>query len=405
MNSRERFLATLSFGKPDRVFFFPGVPRRSTYAAWYLQGLPRMDETDEFGKGPDFDGFVGNDRLEGNLPVHCDLLPPFDEEVLELSEHGKVWRDTSGIVMHDAGDCLNTPGFKTRSYISHPVSGKSEWLSMRARFDPATASRYPEDWGSLVAAYRSRGFPVMVAIPGLYWKARDWVGFENLSTMFYDNPSLVHEMMEHNAYFIVEVLKRAITDGMVDCVTLNEDMAYKHAAMLSPRMFREFLLPRYKRIISELKGYGLPLFLVDSDGHIGELLPLWIEAGVDGCWPVEIAAHNDPVAYRKRYGAAISMWGGIDKREIRSKERVFREVMSRVPELLEDGGFLPMIDHAVPPDIPLRSYLYMCDIIQALLDRRDPPKPEDAPNHEDRLGPIQRMWSPDLIYNGDRDGY
>ena len=178
----------------------------------------------------------------------------------------------------------------------------------------------------------------MVAIPGLYWRTRDWVGFENLSTMFYDDPKLVHDMMEHNTVFIIDVLKRGICDGMIDCVTLNEDMAYKHASMISPAMFKEFMLPRYKRIIRELKSCGLPVFLVDSDGHISELLPFWIEAGADGCWPIEIAADNDPVEYRRRFGNSISMWGGIDKREIRTKDRVYREIMKKATWLIEQGG-------------------------------------------------------------------
>ena len=41
---------------------------------------------------------------------------------------------------------------------------------------------------------------------------------------------------------------------------------------------------------------------IDSDGYVGELVPLWIEAGVDACSPMEVAAGNDIVAFRKQYG-------------------------------------------------------------------------------------------------------
>src|SRR5579862_3337836 len=40
MNERQRFLATLTFQKPDHVPFIPGFGRRSTLAAWHQQGLP-----------------------------------------------------------------------------------------------------------------------------------------------------------------------------------------------------------------------------------------------------------------------------------------------------------------------------------------------------------------------------
>ena len=41
MNARERFVETLTFGRPDRVPFSPGGPRESTLAAWHTQGLPQ----------------------------------------------------------------------------------------------------------------------------------------------------------------------------------------------------------------------------------------------------------------------------------------------------------------------------------------------------------------------------
>jgi len=235
----------------------------------------------------------------------------------------------------------------------------------------------------------------VLTVNGLFWKSRDWVGFENLCMMFYDDPSLVHEMMEHVTVFTMEVLDRALRDVEIDAIMLNEDMGYKHAAMISPEMFREFMLPRYKRLVTYFKDRGVPLVIVDSDGHVGQLLPLWIEAGVDATFPIEIAGHNDPIAYRRQYGRQIGFWGCIDKREIRSKESTFIEVMKKVPWLIDQGGFLPSVDHAVPPDVPLRSYLYMCELIKALAEGRPVPGPNTPLEIEEKLGPITRMWTPE----------
>ena len=405
MTARERFVSTLTFGDPDRVFYYFGVPRRSTFAAWYLQGLPTMKESSEFGKLSEFDSLIGNDLLERSLPLDTDIRPPFAEEVLETTEHGQIWRDKQGIIMHDAGNTLNTPGFNTRTYVSHPVKNRQEWQDIQERFDPHTPGRYPDNWDNLVNQYRDRDFPTMIALPSLYWKTRDWVGFEGLALLFYDDPKLVHDMMEHITVFIIELLTRGVSEGMIDCVMLNEDMAYKHAAMISPAMFREFMMPRYKRIRKALNKSGLPVLAVDSDGHIGELVPLWIEAGADTHWPIEIAAHNDPVEYRKRFGKGISQWGGIDKREVRTKERVYEEIMKKVPWLIEQKGYLPMFDHGIPPDVPLRPFLYMCELIKAVAEKRNPPKPDDPLAFEEQLGPIQRMWSSDMPYDQDEGEY
>ena len=71
-------------------------------------------------------------------------------------------------------------------------------------------------------------------VHGLYWKARDWVGFENLSLMFYDDPTLVHDMMEHVTDFAIALLDRALRDVEVDSIFIYEDMAFKGHAMISP---------------------------------------------------------------------------------------------------------------------------------------------------------------------------
>lgn len=405
MTGRQRFIKTLTFDNPDRVFYYFGKPRRSTFAAWYLQGLPELDESRPFARKSEFDSFVGKDHLELLLGINGGIYPPFEVKILGTDEHGQTWRDSSGIVMHDAGRKLNTPGFKTRSYVSHPVKNRDDWASMKKRFDPASPERLPKDWDERVSLCRDRDFPVMVPVSGLYWKCRDWVGFEQLSMMFYDDPRLVHEMMEHVTVFTMELLDRAMKEGIVDAVQIGEDMAYKHASMISPGMFREFMLPRYKRLIRWIKDRGVPIVVVDSDGHIGELIPLWMEAGVDGTVPIEIAAHNDPADYRKEFGMRFALWGGIDKREIRSRERVYAEVTKKVPELISQGGYLPMIDHGIPPDATIRGFLYMCELIKAAAEGRPLPRPNEPLPIDEKLGPLESLWTPDLFYDPDEEEY
>ena len=65
---------------------------------------------------------------------------------IALEHRGRTWRDEFGIVMRDAGGRLGSPGFRTRSYVSHPVSGWDDWPAMRDRFDAGTPGRYQDDW-------------------------------------------------------------------------------------------------------------------------------------------------------------------------------------------------------------------------------------------------------------------
>jgi len=377
VNQRERFLKSLNFGSPDRVFYYLGKPRKATMQAWYAQGLPRFADAGDYACPPEIHTLVGDDNLDWGLPIEVNICPPYDEMIIEENEHGRVWRDGLGITMFS--DIRGETGFLTRSYISHPVTDMDSWREMRERFNPYTPERFPADWAEQAPVLNAREHPIIQVVQGLYWKARDFAGFEELSVMFYDSPALVHDMMEHLTWFTIELLKKALTDVKVEAVLLSEDMAYKHAMMISPEMFREFMLPRYRRIIAAVRELGVPLIMVDSDGHVGQLLPLWIEAGVDVAWPIEIAALNDPVAYRKQYGKAITFFGGIDKREIRSYEQTYAEIMGKVPWLLEQGGYIPCIDHAIPPDMPVRSYFYMVELVHAIAEGRPIPGPEQGP--------------------------
>jgi uroporphyrinogen decarboxylase len=107
-----------------------------------------------------------------------------------------------------------------------------------------------------------------------------------------------------------------------------------------------------------LRRSGCDIIILDSDGYIGELIPIWIENGINCTIPLEIAAGNDPVEFRKRFGKSISFIGGIDKRKIAKGGDDLKEEMERIiPFMLQDGGYIPSCDHGVPPDISWRNFL------------------------------------------------
>ena len=76
---------------------------------------------------------------------------------------------------------------------------------------------------------------------GFYWTLREWVGTENLSYMFYDDPDLVHEMLDFLADFIIEVSTKALSSVPIDYFNFSEDFAGKSGPLISPKMYKEFL--------------------------------------------------------------------------------------------------------------------------------------------------------------------
>jgi uroporphyrinogen decarboxylase len=133
---------------------------------------------------------------------------------------------------------------------------------------------------------------------------------------------------------------------------------------------------------------------MDSDGHNGQILEVLHPTGIDGITPMEIAALNDPAEYLAKYPKVFIM-GGIDKRELRfTKEQTRAEVVRRYRAARKYGRYIPSVDHGVPPDIPVRNFLYMVELLHGFADGEDLDTYEPPCELEQQLGPIEEMFDP-----------
>jgi uroporphyrinogen decarboxylase len=130
-------------------------------------------------------------------------------------------------------------------------------------------------------------------------------------------------------------------------------------------MFREFFLPHYVALCDLMRGSGIDVVFVDSDGCIDELIPLWLEVGVNGFSPLEVAAGEDTRALKERYGRDIVLAGNIDKRALIWGQAAVDAEVARARWLLSQGGYFPAVDHSVPPDVPLASFQYLLRALRA----------------------------------------
>ena len=100
------------------------------------------------------------------------------------------------------------------------------------------------------------------------------------------------------------------------------------------------------------------LRLLDSDGNIEQIIPLWMEVGVNGFLPLEVAANMDCVKLRKEYGREILLAGNIDKRNIKIGGKELQDELEYKLPFMKSfgGGYLPGLDHVIPSDISLEKY-------------------------------------------------
>ena len=168
---------------------------------------------------------------------------------------------------------------------------------------------------------------------------------------------LVEEMADFWRGFVSRVLDRALEGAAPDILSISEDMAYKEKSMISPAMARRWLAPAYREWSAKVKRAGTTIIDMDSDGFIGELVPIWIESGINVCDPIEVAAGNDIVAMRQEFGRQIAYRGGVDKRAMAKGGDVIRAELERIAPVVAGGGFIPSCDHGVPSDVSWPAFI------------------------------------------------
>jgi len=373
MIERERFRESLLFGEPDKVPLQPGEPRESTLKAGHQQGLPAgVDWRAHLFQTLGLPREPVRPRVE--LGVSFIMIPSFEERVLAHRDGHYIVQDWMGAIteISDAYDYTyirSAKDFVTRKWHRFPVQNRRDWEEkIKWRYDPRHPERFPADFHRRCRALQDRDTVLRLSVNGPFWQLREWCGFENLCLFLIDAPDFVQEMIGFWSDFVMETLEPILTQVEVDYFQVNEDMAYKLHSMISPAMTRRFLLPTWKRWVRAIKASGCPVVCIDSDGYMAELLPLWIEAGFNCSFPIEVAAGNDIVAYRRQYGKRMAFIGGIDKRALAAGgEKMRAEVQRVVPPLLEDGGFIPGCDHGVPPDISWPNYVAYARLLARLL--------------------------------------
>jgi uroporphyrinogen decarboxylase len=366
MTSRERFLETLLFGKPDRIPFAPGGPRESTLRAWRAQGLPvGMDHMEivydqidarraEEGLPP---AGLRSRRREEGLDVSFKMIPTFEEKVLEHKDGHYIVQDWMGAITEISDEfdytyIRSARDFVTRKWHRFPVQTRADWEEqMKWRFDPTDPLRFPADFEERCARLRERDYPITLLFNGPFWQLREFCGFEGLCMLLLEDPEFVHEMATFWKNFCSQVMQQILRRVVPDMLHFSEDMAFKEHPMIGPDMTDELCGPCYRQWIDQARAAGVKLFSIDSDGRIDALIPVWMNCGVNVVDPIEVAAGNDIVAMRAAFGKKMAYRGSVDKRAMAAGGATLQAELARVRPIVLDGGFIPGCDHGVPSDV------------------------------------------------------
>jgi len=297
--------------------------------------------------------------LSLKVPIDMGPLPRFKSRVIrETDRYWEVIAETGAVARRLKKAYLyNMPMF-----VSFPVSDKESWQEYKKRLDPTDVRRYPKDWHKdayIEVFERHQAGSTILLFNGFYSFGAELMGIPTFNLMFHKDPELVRDMAEHWEYYIVETIRDAVETlkDRIDMVFWWEDMAERHGPNISPKLYKEFLLPHYKRVIGFLNKNKIDRIMMDSDGNTTAILDPSIEAGITGHWPLEVGSGMDALTVAKKYGNRLFLIGNIDKRAVvEGGEAMSREVDSKVPQLKQAGGYIPGIDHIVPPECTLEKF-------------------------------------------------
>jgi hypothetical protein len=313
MDSRERFLETMRYGAPDRVPHFEEGIRGDVLRVWRGQGLPRQRK---------WDAMFRHDRREEIHPV-LEPLP-------RLKQCPSSYEDLD---------------------------------RFRRRLNPEDARRLPRTWPGQARRLHRREHPVMLHVHrGLFLTmgVEGWGGFVEVIELLGRSPGRVHEALMIQGEFAARMAERVLRDVRVDAALFSEPIAENRGPLISPGMYAEIVLPSYDPVLEVLARHGVETLIFVSWANPRRLLPAVIERGFNCLWAYEADPRSmDYRDLRREFGRELKLIGGIDLDVLRrDREAIRREVERKVPPLLADGGYIPMLDGRVRVDVPFENYAY-----------------------------------------------
>jgi uroporphyrinogen decarboxylase len=352
MTPRELFHAIMFYEGFDRMPVMHWAGWTETDRRWQEEGLPRDGEVH---------AFLDAVPMPPPVPVENGLFPRFEEETLEETPEYRIFRQADGVVAQHWKDRSCIP-----HYVDFLLKDRAGWKRYEEKLQPHP-DRLPRDLDATIDRLKASGQPLAVSTGSMVGWIRDWMGVVNFAYLQYDDPQLLGEMVDTISNLVCWCLDQVLPRVRVEFGGGWEDICGRNGPLISPELFRKYAVPGYRKITSRLRDHGVQLHWVDCDGYIDPLVPLWIEGGVNVLFPVEIGAWNaDPRAFRRKYGRELRIVGGIDKRALaRGRPAIDAEIARRVP-LMRDGGYVPLPDHVIPPDVPLADYRYYLERIREL---------------------------------------
>jgi len=216
----------------------------------------------------------------------------------------------------------------------------------------------PGPLAEAVQAVKDRGLAAVSQYEcGTFEQGHALMGMEELLTAMHANPDMVRALFDR----ISDVKARmaeSYVKADVDVLFIGDDIGIQAGPVMSPDMWREFLIPPLRKIIGRARAVrdDIPV-AYHSCGCVGFAVEGLIDAGVTILQSVQPEA-NDVAALKRDHGHRIAFWGGVGSQSTMSHgtpDDVKNEVKQLMDTVGKGGGFICSPAHFVEPESPLEN--------------------------------------------------
>lgn len=217
-----------------------------------------------------------------------------------------------------------------------------------------------------VADIQEAGYAAIYSAVQLFEPAWYWRGLENfLCDMLLDEDMVEAAMEKITAPN--EILCRRLAEANVDIIIFGDDVGTQRSLMMDIEQWRKWVKPYTKRVIDAAKRVKPDLLAYyHSDGMIDDVVPEFIEIGVDILNPVQPEC-MDPATVKETYGDRLAFWGTVGTQTTMpfgTPEEVRRVVAERIETVGKGGGLVIAPTHILEPEIPWANIEAFVDVVR-----------------------------------------
>jgi uroporphyrinogen decarboxylase len=156
----------------------------------------------------------------------------------------------------------------------------------------------------------------------------------------------------------------------IDIIKIGDDLGTQTSLMISPRMYRRILKPIHADFIQFIRQRTKAKVFFHTDGDVFDLIPDFIEIGVDILNPIQTSAGkmSDLPELKKRFGDKLTFCGAVDTHHVLpsgTPAEVHAEVKRVMEILAPGGGYMLAPVHTVMNEVPPENILAMVDAVVA----------------------------------------